>query len=813
MKKILFLFLLFTLILLPISAVDSIKKTIIVGGDYNYPPYEYFDEDLIPSGYSVELSREIGKIMGFEVEFRLGKWAKVREWLETGEIDLIQGMAYSPERAKVYHFSNPHSTTWRAIFINRNSTIDEPSDLVMAQVVLQQGDIAEDYLKEIHHKGSKISVPTQADALFLLNSGKFDAAIVNYMNGMFIIEKHNLKNLTALEEKIQPRDYCYASLDLDLVYSINTGLSMLAKNGTLDRLHQKWFSAYDIQIEAQKRFKAKLLRVSIPSLLVLILALIWVWVVKKRVNQQTAHLRDELIERDRIESELRREYKLFLDGPVVVFKATSNPLELKFVSENILLYGWSSEELIQRGPTLEHVIFAEDRVRVLKRLNDFFESGVESYTEQFRLITKQAEVLWVLCYIVFSENRHDDSFYGYIYDITRQKNLESELSIAKENAEAANIAKGLFLANMSHEIRTPLNGIMGYIQVLQQQPASLAQTKYFKDVYSAGKSIMHLVNDILDFSKIESGKLELLKSNFDPQRLIEDIIRGFLYRREKPQLEIKSKFSEKIPKLVYGDMLRLRQVFLNLIQNAVKYTETGWVEVSTDVYTQKSNEVRLIFSVSDTGIGIDPKKQNEIFDSFINADIKSSLVYSNSGLGLSIIKKIIEYMGGFIWVESELNNGSSFFFIVPFGVVPLENTENQTTSLDSMVEQVSSKSLNILLVEDEPINRTVTKKQLERWNHKVTCAENGDIAVQLYNSNSYDCILMDIQMPVKDGVTATEEIRNIELKTGKHTIIYAFTAAAMVGDRERFISAGMDDYISKPVDSKLLFELLNKVGA
>lgn len=788
------------------------KRIVIVSGDYNYPPYEFLDSDQFPHGYAVELTREIANLMGFEVQFHLGKWAKVRQWLESGEVDLIQGMAYSRERSRQYHFSNPHTQTWRAVFVRKDSKIKSVNDLVMASIVLQQGDIAEDFLREINYLGNKIEVPSQSDALQLLNSGKYDAAIVNYMNGRYIAEQFKLNNLTALEEQIQPRDYCFASLDLDLINDINAGISMLRANGRLAELHDKWFSAYDLRIEARKRTISRLLVIVIPLLILLISTLIWVWLVKHRVKKQTYHLRRELIDRLRIENELRMEYKLFVSGPVIVFKAALDPIRLILVSENVSQYGWSSEELIDKSDTIQNFIHPDDQDKVLQLLNKALQDGLHTLSLQMRIIVKDGSERWVFCYALLSFNADGSrNIYGYLTDITIQKDLEKDLFEAKEKAETANIAKGHFLANMSHEIRTPLNGIMGFIQVLQQQKATVEQREYYSLIFNSGRKIMLLVKDVLDFSRIESGRLELQKSDFSIKQMIEDVIKGFIFRREKPQVELRAKINDSIPDFVNGDMLRLRQVFINLIQNGIKYTQDGWVEVSADVYTHKDTEIRLLFSVSDTGIGMDPSKQRDIFDSYLGSDPKTAASLDSSGLGLSIVKKMIEIMGGFIWVESEPMGGSSFFFIIPF--MPAKTLPDEVFSPEQSSEPSiqNRKSLRILLVEDEPINQVVTRKMLERWNHHVTLAENGEKAVQLYEREVFDCILMDIQMPVKDGVSATREIRALEELSGKHTVIYAFTAAAMVGDSERFIAAGMDDYISKPVDTKLLSDLLNKV--
>jgi len=247
------------------------------------------------------------------------------------------------------------------------------------------------------------------------------------------------------------------------------------------------------------------------------------------------------------------------------------------------------------------------------------------------------------------------------------------------------------------------------------------------------------------------------------------------------------------------------------MQNAMKFTDDGYIEIGAEVYNRNDHDLRVLFSVTDTGIGIDPMKQKDIFDNFSQLDNRITRKYGGTGLELSIVKRLVELMGGFIWVESEPGKGSSFFFILPFK----HHTDVQAAPYEAPGDQQFVKSLlpnlKVLLVEDDPVNQSVAQKQLENWNLSVTVASNGSEAVDIYRDQDFDCILMDIQMPIMDGVTATINIRKIGMEQNRHTIIYAFTAAVMAGDRERFIAAGMDDYISKPVDLEYLYSLLLKV--
>jgi len=785
-------------------------RTLVIGGDFNLPPYEYLDENNNPQGYNVELSLELAKLLGYKVRFNLSKWAKVRQWLDEGEIDLIQGMAYSPERAQVYHFSIPHSNTWRAIFLRKDSQLESFKELELSQILIQQGDIAQDFLSEIEFRGNKIDVPSQIDALNLLNSGKYDAAIVNYMHGRYVLDTYRLTDLGYLPEKIMPREYCFAGKDPELINEINSGLSMLKASGKLSELQKRWFSKYDIQREARKRFIRRMLIVLIPIFATLTIIALWIWFIKKKVKRQTQHLYLELKNKERLENDLRNEFQLFVSGPVVTLKLNLSKRILDSISGNVSQFGYTAGDTQNYPDDVFNVIYQDDRARVLKNLETCINNAEHSFSDRFRIYNHDQSISWVLAYCnIYASETGSSEIYGYLIDISKQKMLEEDLLVARNNAEAANTAKGHFLANMSHEIRTPLNGIMGFIQVLLQQEANPEQKELFHTIHTSGKRIMLLVNDILDFSRIESGKLELLKTEFSIHTMLDEIIKGFIYRREKPQIELRLKISEKIPNALSGDYLRLRQVFISLVHHALKNTSEGWIEISADYYTSSGSEVRLIFSVSDTGSGMDTQKQSDIFDNFERSDPTFNYLDNAPGMGLSIVKRLIEIMGGFIWVESEVNSGSAFFFIIPFISTASERLpESEAAELDSTGKKAS---LHILLVEDEPINQMVTKKQLERWNHQVTITDNGKNAAELCKKTRFDCILMDIQMPVLDGVASTIEIRKNEKISGWRTPIIAYTAAAMLGDRERFMAAGMDDYLSKPVDVKLLQELLNRI--
>lgn len=394
-----------------------------------------------------------------------------------------------------------------------------------------------------------------------------------------------------------------------------------------------------------------------------------------------------------------------------------------------------------------------------------------------------------------------------ITDINHKKKTELELKTAKEAAEESNRAKSEFLANMSHEIRTPLNGIMGMIDLAEQTELNHEQRDYLHTAKICASSLLQVINDILDFSKMEAGKLILEEINFDIKTLIEETVKFHTSYAIRKGLELDYSFSSSIPQYIKGDPYRLRQVLNNLINNAIKFTDRGEVLVSIKNIACEGEDIILKFTVKDTGIGISNEELKRLFKKFSQVDGSITRKYGGTGLGLVITKQLIELMGGSIRVESERNRGSSFYFQLrlKLGERPKEKTVRETAELRSV------KQLKLLLAEDDQINRVVISSMLQKVGHHVEAVTNGQEALAACQRHLYDAVLMDIQMPIMDGIEATRAIRMIE-GPGKNIPIIAVTAFALKGDRERFLSMGMDGYISKPIQMEELYSTLEEIS-
>lgn len=425
------------------------------------------------------------------------------------------------------------------------------------------------------------------------------------------------------------------------------------------------------------------------------------------------------------------------------------------------------------------------------------------------------EKVWVLASKVPIDYYDFKGLVGVARDVTDVREYMDKLESAKHEAEKASKEKTDFLAKMSHEIRTPLYGIMGLTDLVLDSRHSQEDTDKLVLIKESADLLLSIINDLLDYSKIESGKLELEEIDFNLPVAIKDIIDIVFLRKKNAGLEVNINVKSNVPVNLVGDPGRLRQILVNLLGNAKKFTAEGKVAVYVELVESTSEHVKLQFQVEDTGIGIDQDKLAVIFDSFSQADSSITRKYGGTGLGLAICKEIVKAMNGEIWVESPsklTNMGSAFYFTAEFSLPEnTKNVHNKNFARDRLALSEIKTRVNaerILLVEDNPVNQQITLALLEKAGFQVDVVENGKVAVDATLKNDYKLILMDVQMPEMDGPTASREIRKNHHYD--HIPIIAQTAQAMDGDKEKCLQAGMNDYISKPINPDLLYEKLKK---
>ncbi len=395
-------------------------------------------------------------------------------------------------------------------------------------------------------------------------------------------------------------------------------------------------------------------------------------------------------------------------------------------------------------------------------------------------------------------------FWYIINIINKQNYLINDLNISQQNLNEASQIKEKFLANMSHEIRTPMNSILGFTSLLQNKDMDADAKEYVSTIQKSGENLLLVVNDILDLSKIEAGMMRIESSIFNIRGLVDSIIETIKPKANEKQITLLLLVDETVPETLEGDSFRLTQILLNLVGNAIKYTNKGSVTIQIKYKKIVNNSIKIELEITDTGIGISPENISSIFGRFNQAENNTTRKYGGTGLGLSIVKELVELQKGSIAVESTINKGTSFFVTIPYTIAVEEKSVSKTIKHNTS-SSTHFENARILIVEDNEFNQNLLKHIFTNWNIDFDIVNNGQEAIDILQEKKYNVILMDMQMPIMDGYTASVQIRNVLKIT---TPIIAMTAHALAGEREKCLSYGMNEYIAKPIREKDLYELI-----
>lgn len=550
---------------------------------------------------------------------------------------------------------------------------------------------------------------------------------------------------------------------------------------------------------------------------------------QRRTRELTEQLASLQKQRQKLEADLQQSRSLNATLTLLSLVASKTDNAVIIMDEHglatwandafIRMTGYSSQEVVGTRPDL--LLSGPDTSSAsLREVEQAFTLG-HGVNEEFLQYRREGTTSWISLSLT---PIHDDEgavsrWIGIGTDITKRKEAEKALKSARDAAETASQLKGEFLANISHEIRTPMNSIIGMTDLALCTSLDDDQRDYLTTVKQSAESLLELLNDVLDLSKIESGRLEIEKSPFDLRRAINNTLKPLRFVAEQKGLQLNTSISSDIPVCIVSDSVRLRQILVNLVGNAIKFTSEGHVEVRVQKQWESDGEVGLQFTVADTGIGIAANKLDRIFEAFSQADSSITRQFGGTGLGLAITSQLLKLMQGRIWVQSERGCGSRFHFTLRTTVASeAEHDEAQadaraaiSTDSANPFEQ-ARRPLNVLVADDHPANRHLIARILEKRGHSMSFANNGHQVLTLFDEGSFDVILMDVQMPEMDGCQATVSIRERERETQSHVPIIAITAHAMQGDRENCLAAGMDAYLSKPISATELITLVDSLS-
>ncbi len=783
-------------ILLSLISILGIVEAqeIVKVGAFNYYPGIFQDNDGDIKGFYVDALSELERKENIKFVYVYGSWDQGLERIKNGEIDVLTSVAITEDRLKFMDYTTtPLLTVWSEVYAIPRSEIHGILDLEGKTIAIMRSDYNGGYIKQLIEKleinCSFVEVADFEEVFNLINDKKVDAGVVNNSFGAPKSVEYGLLSTGII---LNPFDIFLTvkkDSNKELLQLLNKYLQNWEhdRNSVFNVARQKWSHEKIGSIEV---FPKWLKKVIYSALFIVLILILFIGLLRYKVK----------IARKKIEHS-EQLFKTFMENtPAYVYIKDSN---LNHLYRNRMV------NLVNKVPSDEQnssakTIF-EPHIAALVEKTD--QQILTSKTSQINLQYEcklNNKKIWLHDYKFFIQLPNNKPGIGGIsFDITKLKETEFELIKAKEKAEESDRLKSAFLANMSHEIRTPMNGILGFANLLKEANLKTdIQNQFIDIIVKSGDRMLNIINDIIDISKIESGQMVVVNTNLNVNHVLDDLFGFFKEETNQKSIELRliKGLSDKEARLK-TDSVKFFAILSNLLKNAIKYTAKGSIEFG---YRLKASGKELEFFVKDSGIGIPKDRQTAIFERFVQADIENKMAMQGAGLGLAISKAYVEMLGGDIWLESEENIGSTFYFTIPYingNVKEIVNSD----SIQSEKNQV--KNLKILIADDDEISNQLLAISVKEYSSEIVTVINGKEAIEAYkNYPNFDLVIMDIQMPIINGYEATRQIREFN----KKVIIIAQTAFALEGDREKSIAAGCNDYISKPINKTKLHALIQK---
>ena len=784
--------------------------------ELDYPPFSIVQDDGSASGFSVELMRAALEAMGREVTFDVRPWASIKKDLIEGRLETLPLVGRSPEREKVFDFTVPYITLYGAVFVHDDTDdIKEIYDLSGRRVGVMLGDNAEEYMLRENLTDKLITTSSFEEAFEKLSRGELDAVVAQRLVGLNLIDMLKLDNLKTAVAPIKgfSQDFCFAVTkgNRALLAQLNEGLAVIIADGTYDTLRNKWLGI----LEREEKQLILFLKIAAIVLLIVAFVLLSLFLFQFWRGHQNLKTSEERLR------------ALVQNMPVILNATNSEGKIIAWNKEAERATGYSADFIIENAKA-DTLLYPEKQYRdqmlaERQKRGDHrgwewrvtAKDGAERNIE-WSNISGQFPVpgwsSWSIGVDVTERKKAEKELKNYqihLEELVEERT--KELAEAKEVAETANRAKSIFLANMSHEFRTPLNAILGFSEMLERdRDTKPSQHEKVSIITRSGGHLLNMINDVLDFSKIEARRMELDPEAFDLPLMLKDIGNMFEVRAARTQLRFKLELDPMLAKYIKTDIGKLRQIIINLLGNAMKFTAEGGVTLRARTQSIESDPAMLTLQleVEDSGSGIATAQLERIFEPFVQGE-QASTVTKGTGLGLTISKSFVELMSGKISVQSTPGKGSRFRVDLPVVLADAADLVSAKTSGPQVLGLAPGQPMwRILIAEDNTDGRLLLNSLLVQVGFDVREAKNGEEAIALFEQWQPHFIWMDMRMPVMDGYEATAKIR--ALPGGDKVKIVAITASAFEEQRKVIIEAGCDTVVHKPYKSYEIFDTMTK---